>query len=134
MFAGPLNPGATLIVQYLSKCWPWCFESWNRTHLNFVCRFLILKGIKFALVVQKLCQFLMNLCKDYFALRHLRNCNLTWEGPQIFTRRPQTPDKGIGTLFCKCYTQEVFDGFDFKRKIEGNQTYLAFDVEFWGEY
>ena len=27
VFAGPLNPGEGLIVQYLSKCWRWCFES-----------------------------------------------------------------------------------------------------------
>ena len=45
--------------------------------------------------------------KDYSALRHFRNCNLTSESLQISTRRPQTPDEGIGTLGCKCCTQEV---------------------------
>ena len=39
----------------------------------------------------------------------------------MFTIRPQTRDKGIGTLCGKCYTQEVFYGFDFKGKIEGSQ-------------
>ena len=83
-----------------------------------------MKGIKIALVVQKLRQFLMNLCMDYSALMHLGNRNLTWESPQILTRRPQSPDKGIGTLCGKCYTQEMFDGFDFKGKIEGSQTHV----------
>ena len=26
MFAGPLNPGEALMVQYLSKCWRWGYE------------------------------------------------------------------------------------------------------------
>ena len=26
VFAGPLNPGEALMVQYLSKCWRWGFE------------------------------------------------------------------------------------------------------------
>ena len=52
--------------------------------------------------------------------------NLTWESPQIFTRRPQTPDKGIETRCGKCYTHEVFDGFDFKGKKEGSQTHVWF--------
>ena len=56
---------------------------------------------------------------DYSALRHLGTCNLTWKSPKIFTRWPQTPDKGTGTICGMCYTQEVFDGFDFKGKIEG---------------
>ena len=30
VFAGPLSPGEALIVQYLSKCWKWYFESRNR--------------------------------------------------------------------------------------------------------
>ena len=36
--------------------------------------------------------------KDYFALRHFRHYILTSEIPQISTSRPQTPDKGMGTL------------------------------------
>ena len=52
--------------------------------------------------------------------------NLTWESPQIFTRRPQTPDKGIETQCGKCYTPEVFDGFYFKGKKEGSQTCVWF--------
>ena len=50
---------------------------------------------------------LLNWCKDYSPLWHCGNCNLTAESPQISTRQPQTPDKAIGTLCCKCYTQEV---------------------------
>ena len=30
VFAGPLSPGEALILQYLSKCWKWYFESYNR--------------------------------------------------------------------------------------------------------
>ena len=41
--------------------------------------------------------------KDYSALRHCRNCNLTSE----VTRRLQTPDKGIETLSVKFATREV---------------------------
>ena len=76
----------------------------------FFCRFLIYRGIKISQVVQKLQQLLIDLCKDYFTLRHLGNRILTWESLQIFSRRPQTPDKEIRTLCGKCYTQEVFDG------------------------
>ena len=46
---------------------------------------------------------------------------MTCEGPQILTRRPETP----GTLCGKCGTQEVFDCFDFKGKIEGSQTHVV---------
>ena len=45
--------------------------------------------------------------KDYSSLWHLGNCNRTWEIPKISTRRPQTPNKAIGTLCCKCCTQEA---------------------------
>ena len=70
------------------------------------------------------------LCRGLFffrlrSVRHLGNCNLTVESPQIFTRRPQSPDKGIGTLCGKCYTHKVFDGFDFKGKVEGSQKLLV---------
>ena len=71
------------------------------------CTFL--KGIKIALVVQKLRRFLLHLCKDYSALQHFRNHKLTSESPQISTRWPQTPVKGIWPLCCKCYTPEGFD-------------------------
>ena len=77
---------------------------------------------------------LLNWCKDYSALRHCRNCNLTAESPQISTRRPQTPDEATWTLRASCATQEVFDGFVYKRSqlsqfmgiIEGSQTRLAY--------
>ena len=45
--------------------------------------------------------------KDYSALQHFRNCNMTSEVPHISTRQLQTPDEGIGTLCVKCATQEV---------------------------
>ena len=45
--------------------------------------------------------------KDYSALRHFKNCNLTSEVPHISTRWHQTPDEGIGTLTDKCAAQEV---------------------------
>ena len=45
--------------------------------------------------------------KDNKALWHFKNRNLTSEIPYISTRRPQTPDKRIGTLCAKCATQEV---------------------------
>ena len=55
---------------------------------------------------------------------------LTAESPQNSPRRPQTAEKGIGKLCAKCATQEVFDGFVYRRsqlshfmgKIEGSQT------------
>ena len=45
--------------------------------------------------------------KDITALWHFRNRNLNSVIPYISTRRPQTPDKGIGTLCAKCTAQEV---------------------------
>ena len=63
--------------------------------IKHFCRFLTLKGIKIALLVQKLRPFLLNLCKDYFTLQHFRNCNLTSVSPKSSTRWPQTPGKGI---------------------------------------
>ena len=45
--------------------------------------------------------------KDYSALRHLGNRNLTWESPQISNSRPQTPNEVIGTLSAQCATQDV---------------------------
>ena len=53
---------------------------------------------------------LLNWFKDYSTLLHFRNCNLTSESPQFFTRRPQTPDKVIGIQCAKCAKQEVLDG------------------------
>ena len=53
------------------------------------------------------------------------NRNLTWMSPQIFTRRPQTPDKGIGTLCGKCRTQQVFDNSQFGGNIEGSQAHVV---------
>ena len=47
--------------------------------------------------------------KDYSAIWHFRNCNLTSEIPQISTSQPQTPDKGIGVLYAMCATQEVLN-------------------------
>ena len=65
---------------------------------------------------------LLNWCKDYSTLWHCRTCNLTAESPQISTRRPQTPDKAIGTLCAKCTTQKAFNGFVFIDEKEENQT------------
>ena len=48
------------------------------------------------------------------------------ETPKISTRRPQTPDKGIGIL---CHTQEVCDGFHLDGKIEGSQTCVTIGLE-----
>ena len=45
--------------------------------------------------------------KDYSALQHFRNCNLTSEVPHISTRWLHTPDEGIGTLSAKCASQKV---------------------------
>ena len=73
-------------------------------------------------------RFLLNWCDDYSALRHCRNCKLTSESPQIYTRRPKTPDKGIGTLCQNCHTQEVFDGSTLSGKIEGSQTRVQGNV------
>ena len=92
-------------------------------HFTYFCRFEILKGIKIALLVQKL--RLLNGCNDYSALWHCGNCNLTMENPQISTRRHQTPDKGIVTLWPKWPTQEVFVGFHFMGKIERSQICLG---------
>ena len=97
----------------------------KETTLQMFCRFKTLNIKKIAILVRKLWRFLLNLCPYYSAVRHLGNCNLTWESPQIFTKRPQTPDKGIGTLCGKCGTQEVFDGFDIRGKIEGSQTRVS---------
>ena len=65
---------------------------------------------------------LLNWCEDFSALWHRGNCNLTWESPQVSTSWPQTPDKGIRTLWPKWPTQEVFDGSHLSGKIEGSQT------------
>ena len=61
-------------------------------------------------MVQKLWYFLLYWCKYYSELWHCGNHNLTAESPQISTRGPQTPDKGIGTPCHKCHTQEILDG------------------------
>ena len=74
-------------------------------------------------------------------LWHFRNCNLTSESPQIFTRWPQTPDKAIGTLCCRCGTEEVLRRWDgtfvlavsvvssqCSGKIEGSQTCVIYIV------
>ena len=81
---------------------------------------------KIEIYVPKFRRFLLDWCQDYSALRHLGNCNLTWESPQVFTRRPETPDKGIGPLCGKCGTQEVFDGFYLRGKKERSQTRVTF--------
>ena len=65
-----------------------------------------------------------NWCQDYFANWHCRNCNLTAGSPQISTRRPQTPDEGIGTQVDQI--QEVFDDFHFMGKIEESQTLVMY--------
>ena len=56
----------------------------------------------------KVTVILQNWLKDYSALLHFRNCNLTSESPQNSTRRPQTPDKLLGSLCAECATQDVF--------------------------
>ena len=60
--------------------------------------------------------------KQFSTFGDFRNLNLTSENSQITTRWSQTPDKGIGTLSCKCCTQEVFDYSQFSGNIEGSQT------------
>ena len=79
------------------------------------CRIEVMTGIKIALLIQKFQRFSF---QDYSALWHCRNYNLTAESPKISTRRPQTRDKGIGTLCHKCHTKEVFDGSHLSGKIE----------------
>ena len=69
--------------------------------------------------------------KDYSALWHCRNRNLTAESPQISTRRLQTPDKAewtqevlksiVGVLYWLFYLS-LFVG-----KLEGSQTCLPID-------
>ena len=59
------------------------------------------------MIGSKVTAILLHWCKDNSAHRHCRNCNLTAESLQISTRRPQTSDKALGTLCCKCCTQEV---------------------------
>ena len=44
---------------------------------------------------------------DYSTLRHCGTCKLTLKSPKTSTRRPQTPDKAIGSLCCQSHKQEV---------------------------
>ena len=110
VFPGPLNPGEALIVQYLSKCWRWCFQSQKRP---FFCIFEISKDIKIALLVQKLRQYLFIVLKSYSTFG---------KSPVPVPR--SLPDKRIDTLCCKCCRQEVFDDSQFSGNIEGSQTHV----------
>ena len=56
----------------------------------------------------KVTLILLHWCSDYSALWHWGNHNLTAENPQISTRRPETPEKAIGTLYCKHCKQELY--------------------------
>ena len=93
MFAGPLSPREAKQLNISANARNGALSQIDC--LTSFCRFEISTCIKFALLVQKLLQLLMNLCLDYFALQHLKNCNLTSESHRISTRLPQTPDKGI---------------------------------------
>ena len=63
---------------------------------------------------------MLNYRKDYSALWHCRNFNLTSESSQISIWRPQTQDKGIGSLWPKWPTQEVFDGSQWEYREKPN--------------
>ena len=74
--------------------------------------------------------------KEYSALRHFINCNLTSEVPHISTRRLQIPDRDIGTLCAECATQKVLNKNEMtilywrsqspllSGRIEGSQTHV----------
>ena len=87
-----------------------------------------MKEIKIDLLVKKSWCFFCSI--GIRNAPHFENHNLTLESPHISTRRPQTPDEGIGTLCRKCRTQKVFDGSHLSGKIEGSQARVSSYDEF----
>ena len=127
VFAGPMSPGKALTVQYLSRCWSWCFESWNRQPL--IC-LLDSKSKKASTLHCSLksyghCLFCVRSSPPSPTSEIVTRL---WKVPRISTRWPQTPDEGMGTLSGKCGTQENVDGSHLSGKIEGSKTHVDLDL------
>ena len=126
MFAGPMNPGAALIVKKFSShiSVNGRYGALSKKNISYFLWILILEGNHDCIICPKVTKILLKWCRNYSALRKCWNCNLIVESPKYQAASDTWQSKKdtmlhvwhTGSIFCIFHTDGLSRLFSWAKQ------------------